>query len=168
MTMWAMPGTAAKLLPGSWASGRLDRAAVSGYGGRVRFRLAHAHSPSPEEDHAAIEHQLDQATFKEPVAIESDAGPSGAPRLDALAEARDDIGPATSIRILQRDEEPAGRRRVVAVVSAAPRFHVDDAVRCHGQVPGVAQAIGEHRGQKPGGSVIPLSPGHVTVAAARC
>ena len=77
--------------------------------------------------------------------------PPALPLSDALAEANVDVGPAVAGGILEGDQEPTGRRRVVAVIAAAPGVDVDHPVRGDDEVSGVANVVREHGGAEPGG-----------------
>jgi hypothetical protein len=46
---------------------------------------------------------------------------------------------------LQGEKEPAGWRRVVAVIGAAPGVDVDHPIGRHHHLPGVTDVVGEHR-----------------------
>jgi hypothetical protein len=76
--------------------------------------------------------------------VKRDARAAGAAALDAVAEADVDVGAAVARGVLQGHQKSAGGRRVVAVVAAAPGVDVDDAVRGDDEVPGMADAVGEH------------------------
>ena len=82
--------------------------------------------------------------------VERDAGAAGAALLAGLAEADADVGAAVAVGILQGDQEAARRRRVVAVVAAAPGVDVDHSVRRDDQVSGVADIVGKHGCAEPG------------------
>src|SRR5512136_1316511 len=57
-------------------------------------------------------------------------------------------GPAGTLRILERDEEAARRRSVVVVIDAAPRVHIDGAVRRHDHLPRMPDVVGEYSSAK--------------------
>ena len=78
--------------------------------------------------------------------VETDAGAAMASGGCRLAEAFDDVGVAVAFRILQRDQKPARRRRIVLVIDAAPGVcDIDDAVGRRDELAGVADVIGEDR-----------------------
>ena len=77
--------------------------------------------------------------------VETDAGAAMASRGYRLAEAFDDVGVAVAFRVLQRDQKPARRRRIVLVINAAPGVDIDDAVGRRDELAGVADVIGEDR-----------------------
>jgi hypothetical protein len=50
-----------------------------------------------------------------------------------------------AFRVLKRDQESAGRRRVVLVIHTAPGVHVDRAVGRHRKLAGVADLVSKDR-----------------------
>ena len=52
--------------------------------------------------------------------------------------------------VLQREQEPAGGRRVVAVIRTAPGVDVDHPIGRHHHLPRVTDIVGEHRCAKAG------------------
>ncbi len=81
---------------------------------------------------------------------ELDPGAAGRTLRDAVAETLDVVGMAGAVRIAQRDEEPAAGRRIVAVIAPAPGIDVDGPVRCHDEVAGMADIVGEDGGAEAG------------------
>src|SRR5262245_22487488 len=79
-----------------------------------------------------------------------DAGAAGPAALRRFAEAPDDVGFAPSGFVLQRDQKSAFIRGVVAVVEAAPGVDVQHAIRRHGNVSCVAEAVREDAGAEAG------------------
>ena len=66
-----------------------------------------------------------------------------------VAKAHDDVGMAVAFGVLKRDQKSTGRRRVVAVIAAAPGIDVDNPVWGHDQVPGVADIVRKHGSAEP-------------------
>src|SRR5207248_10304237 len=65
-----------------------------------------------------------------------------------LPEARNLPRFAGALRIFERDEEATRRRGVVVVIDAAPRVHIDGAVRRHDHLPRMPDVVGEYSGAK--------------------
>jgi hypothetical protein len=81
--------------------------------------------------------------------VKGDAGATVIALLDSVAEAGGDIGLAVAVDVLQSHEESPRRRRIVAVIAAAPGVDVDHAVRGHRQMAGMADMVGEHGRAEP-------------------
>jgi hypothetical protein len=92
--------------------------------------------------------------------MQRDAGAAGATLLAGLAEADVDVGAAVAIGILQGHQKPAGRRRVVAVVAAAPGVDVERPVGRDDHLAGVADIVGEYGGAKSRGQRDPAFVPH--------
>ena len=86
----------------------------------------------------------------EPVLVDGDAGAAMAAGRRRFAEALHDIGVPVVMRVLECDQEAAGRRRVVLVVPAAPGVDVEHTVGRDDHLPRVAELVGEHGGAEPG------------------
>ena len=83
-----------------------------------------------------------------PVFVDADAGAPMIALLDGVAETRHDVSLAIAVDVLQGDQKASRRRRVVAVIGAAPGVDVDHAVRSHHHVARVADMVGEYGGAK--------------------
>jgi hypothetical protein len=82
--------------------------------------------------------------------VERDAGSAGIAAFRTGTEADDDVGAAVTGGVLQGEQEPAGGRRVVAVIRTAPGVDVDDPIGRHHHLPGVTDIVGKHRCAKAG------------------
>ena len=77
------------------------------------------------------------------------------PRREAGPKRIDLVGLAVALGVLQRDQEAAGGRRVVAVVAAAPGVDVDDPAGATAMWRAWPRLSAKTVAQKPGDSVIP-------------
>jgi hypothetical protein len=82
--------------------------------------------------------------------VERNPGAAGTALLAGLAEANVDVGPAIAFRILERHQKSTRRRRVVAIVYAAPRIDVDHSVRGGSHLAGMADVVCENGCAEPG------------------
>ena len=76
--------------------------------------------------------------------------PPALPSAAGGAEADDLVGLTVALGILQSDQKAAGRGRVVVVVAAAPGIGIDNPIRRHRKVSGMAEFVGENRGTETG------------------
>jgi hypothetical protein len=83
-------------------------------------------------------------------AVERDACAARTAGRHAVAEANLDVGPSVAIGVLERDQETAGRRRVITVVAPAPGVDVDHPVRGNDEVSSMADIVREDGRAKPG------------------
>ena len=86
----------------------------------------------------------------ERVAIQADSGAAMAAAGDGFTKALVDCGLAFSRRILQRDQEAAFVRLVVAVILTGPGVYIHHSARRHRHVPRVTDAVGENGRAKTG------------------
>ena len=80
--------------------------------------------------------------------VERDTAAASRSLRHPVAEALDDIGLAIVLRVLERQHEAAGRRRVIAKIATAPGVDVKHAVRSEGHMPDVTDIVGEDRRAK--------------------
>ena len=81
----------------------------------------------------------------EPILVEPDARAAVGALRDGRAKADVHVGLACAFRVLERDQESARRRRVVAVIDAAPGVDVNGAVGRHGELTCVTNLVGKDR-----------------------
>src|SRR5262249_1083792 len=77
--------------------------------------------------------------------IKCDPGSAGIAAVRAGTEADDHVSAAIPGGVLQGEKEPAGWRRVVAVIGAAPGVDVDHPIGRDHHLPGVTDVVREHR-----------------------
>ena len=87
--------------------------------------------------------------------IQADSRAARSAALHGFAEALVYVGLPRARFVLQRDQESAVVRLVVAVVFARPCVHVDHAVRRNHHVPRMANAVGKNRRAKTGRQLQP-------------